>query len=53
MQATTSRLDELSTRIEDLDNKRAKDKEDILKQVADTGLELRQMLQEFKVKLVS
>ena len=51
-QVTTSRLDELSTRINDLDAKRAHDKEEILKQVADTGLELKRMLKEFKVKFV-
>ena len=42
----------MNIRINDLDAKRAQDKEEILKQVADTGLELRRMLKEFKVKFV-
>lgn len=43
----------MNSRINDLDAKRAHDKEEILKQVADTGLELKRMLKEFKVKFVN
>lgn len=46
---STKRLDELSDRIAELDKRRIQDKEDILKQVADTALEMRAMLSAFKV----
>lgn len=39
----------MTTRITELDKRRIQDKEEILKQVADTALEMRAMLTEFKV----
>ena len=48
--ASNKRLDELSERITELDKKRIEDKEEILKQIEITGLELKQMLAEFKVR---
>jgi hypothetical protein len=44
-------LDALSDRITDLDRKRIKDKEDILKQITETGHDLQKMLSEFKVEI--
>lgn len=50
-QASSKRLDVLSDRIADLDRKRIKDKEDILKQITETGHDLKKILSEFKVKI--
>jgi hypothetical protein len=50
-QASSKRLDALSDRITDLDRKRIKDKEDILKQITETGHDLQKMLSEFKVEI--
>ena len=53
MQVSTKRLDELSAQIAELDKRRIRDKEDILKQVADTAHEMRAMLSEFKVIMLT
>ena len=48
-EASNRRLDEISGKISDLDEKRIKDKEEILTQIDATGQELKKMLAEFKV----
>ena len=53
IQVSTKRLDELSAQIVELDKRRIRDKEDILKQVADTAHEMRAMLSEFKVIMLT
>lgn len=49
-EVSNKRLEELSQRITELDEKRKKDKEEILMQIDATGLELKLMLAEFKVR---
>ena len=49
-EVSNKRLEELSQRITELDEKRIKDKEEILMQIDATGLELKLMLAEFKVR---